>query len=62
MHFHVPKPLHGWRGFVGEVGIIVPGVLKRVLNADAHVRGSCVKHGPALDAALAREFNADLHS
>ena len=27
MHFHVPKPLHGWRAFVGEVGIIVVGVL-----------------------------------
>jgi hypothetical protein len=27
MHFHVPKPLHGWREFVGEVGIIVLGVL-----------------------------------
>jgi hypothetical protein len=23
MHFHLPKPLHGWRAFVGEVGIIV---------------------------------------
>jgi hypothetical protein len=27
MHFHVPKPLHGWREFVGEVAIIVIGVL-----------------------------------
>jgi hypothetical protein len=27
MHFDVPKPLHGWRAFVGEVGIIVIGVL-----------------------------------
>ena len=27
MHFHLPKPLHGWREFVGEVGIIVLGVL-----------------------------------
>ena len=27
MHFHLPKPLHGWRVFVGEVGIIVIGVL-----------------------------------
>jgi len=23
MHFHLPKPLHGWREFAGEVGIIV---------------------------------------
>src|SRR3954449_599882 len=27
MHVHVPKPLHGWREFAGEVGIIVLGVL-----------------------------------
>jgi len=25
--FHLPRPLHGWRGFAGEVGIIVLGVL-----------------------------------
>ncbi len=27
MHLHLPKPLHGWRAFWGEVGIIVLGVL-----------------------------------
>jgi hypothetical protein len=27
MHVHLPKPLHGWRAFAGEVGIIVLGVL-----------------------------------
>lgn len=27
MHVHLPKPLHGWREFIGEVGIIVLGVL-----------------------------------
>jgi hypothetical protein len=27
MHIHLPKPLHGWRELVGEVGIIVIGVL-----------------------------------
>jgi hypothetical protein len=27
MHFHLPKPLQGWREFAGEVGIIVLGVL-----------------------------------
>jgi hypothetical protein len=26
-HFHIPKPLHGWREFAGEVGVIVLGVL-----------------------------------
>jgi hypothetical protein len=27
MHFHLPTPLHGWRAFAGEVGVIVLGVL-----------------------------------
>ena len=27
MDVHLPKPMHGWREFVGEVGIIVLGVL-----------------------------------
>lgn len=27
MQFRLPKPLHGWRVFIGEVGIIVIGVL-----------------------------------
>ena len=27
MLFHLPKPLHGWREFAGEVGVIVVGVL-----------------------------------
>ena len=27
MHVHLLKPLHGWRAFAGEVGVIVLGVL-----------------------------------
>src|SRR4051812_50138195 len=27
MHVNLPKPLHGWRTFAGEVGVIVLGVL-----------------------------------
>ena len=27
MHIHIPKPLHGWREFFGEVAVIVLGVL-----------------------------------
>lgn len=39
MHFHLPKPLHGWREFAGEVGIVVFGVLialgaEQVVGAD----------------------------
>ena len=27
MQFHIPRPLHGWRQFFGEIGVIVIGVL-----------------------------------
>lgn len=27
MHVHPPKPIHGWRAFIGEIGVIVIGVL-----------------------------------
>lgn len=27
MHIHVPKPLHGWRAFINEIGVIVVGIL-----------------------------------
>jgi hypothetical protein len=51
MHLHLPKPLHGWRAFTGEVGIIVVGVLialgaeqvvenVRERNAVAQIRGA----------------------
>ena len=39
MHFHLPKPLHGWRAFAGEVGIIVIGVLI-ALGAQQHVEAA----------------------
>jgi hypothetical protein len=35
MHIHLPKPLHGWRQFFGEVGIIVVGVLIALLAEQA---------------------------
>jgi hypothetical protein len=46
MHVHLPKPLHGWREFLGEVGIIVIGVLialgaqqvVETIHGDAQVR------------------------
>ncbi|MEO5612684.1 MAG: hypothetical protein ABIT68_07995 [Sphingomicrobium sp.] len=38
MLFHLPKPLHGWRAFAGEVGIIVVGVLI-ALSAEQFVEG-----------------------
>jgi hypothetical protein len=67
MHFHLPKPLHGWREFVGEVGIIVVGVLialgaEQVVetihwkNEVAAERGSLLQEASdSLDGVRARE-------
>ena len=35
--------------------------LKRVLSDEARGRGTCVKQGPALDAAVARDFASGIH-
>jgi hypothetical protein len=40
MHFRLPKPLHGWREFVGEVGIIVIGV-RIALGAEPGIHNKC---------------------
>ena len=53
MHVHLPKPLHGWREFAGEVGIIVIGVLialtaeeaVETLHWDAQVRDARIGLG-----------------
>ena len=53
MQFHLPRPLHAWREFVGEVGIIVIGVLIALgagqLVDDWNWRGSVEAHRKALD-------------
>ena len=59
MHFHVPKPLHGWRALVGEVGIIVVGVLialsfEQVAEA-IHWRASISES----EAAMRKELSDD---
>lgn len=43
MHFHLPRPLHGWRELIGEVGIIVIGVLI-ALGAEQVVEGWHWRH------------------
>jgi hypothetical protein len=57
MHVHLPKPLHGWRAFVGEVGIIVLGVLIALGAEQAvesiHERGHIEQLRQALRAELA---------
>ena len=58
MHFHLPKPLHGWRAFVGEVAIIVLGVLI-ALGAEQSVQSVEWQH--KVDAAVA-DMNNELSS
>ena len=53
MHVHMPKPLHGWREFLGEVGIIVVGVsialVAEQLVEAAHWRHVVSEESEALD-------------
>ena len=60
MHFHLPKPLHGWRDFAGEVGIIVIGVLIALASEQAvewvHWRFVVADTRQALDRELADDL------
>jgi hypothetical protein len=60
MHLHLPKPLHGWRAFVGEVGIIVIGVLialgaEQVVEG-AHWRGEVATFRQSVDSEVALDL------
>lgn len=48
MPVHLPKPLHGWRAFAGEVGIVVLGVL--IALAAGQVVESINRRSEARDA------------
>ena len=60
MHFHLPKPLHGWREFAGEVGIIVIGVLIALgaeqLIETIHSRSEVAQFRSAVDVELSRDL------
>ena len=59
MHIHLPKPLHGWREFAGEVGIIVIGILIALggeqLVEIAHARERATEAREAVDHELAMD-------
>ena len=64
MHVHLPKPLHGWREFAGEVGIIVLGVLialgaEQLVEA-VHWHNQVHETRDAIDAELSHDL-AVLH-
>ena len=62
MHFHLPKPLHGWRAFAGEVGIIVIGVLIALAAEQVvewvHWRNQVADARQALDREVAYDLGA----
>ncbi|HLO20417.1 MAG TPA: hypothetical protein VK192_07980 [Sphingomicrobium sp.] len=62
MHFHLPKPLHGWRELIGEVGIIVVGVLIALAAEQAvewlHWRSQVGDARRALDREVAYNLGA----
>jgi hypothetical protein len=60
MHVHIPKPLHGWREFVGEVGIIVIGVLLALAADQVVERISWRKHVTEAKEDLRNELEGDL--
>jgi len=60
MHFHLPKPLHGWRQFLGEVGIIVIGVLIALAAEQAVESAHLRSETNALRASMHDELADDL--
>lgn len=60
MQVHLPKPLHGWRAFAGEVGIIVLGVMI-ALGAGQLVEAAHQKQeGVQADDAIRNELGLNL--
>ncbi len=60
MHIHLPKPLHGWREFVGEVGVIVIGVLIALGAEQVVERARWAREVRDARAAIHREMTFDL--
>ena len=60
MHFHLPKPLHGWRALVGEVGIIVLGVIIALAFEQAAEEIHWKRQVDSARAGIHREMAFDL--
>lgn len=60
-HFHIPKPLHGWREFAGEVGIIVIGVLIALAFEQVVESWHWRREAEATREALWKEAGDNLH-
>ena len=60
MHFHLPKPMHGWREFAGEIAVIVIGVLialgaEQVVES-CHWNSEVTEFRDALDSELSYDL------
>jgi len=60
MHVHLPKPVQGWREFIGEVGIIVIGVLIALAADQIAERMSWRKHVAEAKEDLRSELEGSL--
>jgi hypothetical protein len=58
-HVHLPKPLHGWREFFGEVGIIVLGVLIALGAEQIIEHFSWVHKRSQVEASMREELGND---
>jgi thiamine pyrophosphate-dependent acetolactate synthase large subunit-like protein len=59
MHFHLPKPLHGWREFVGEVAIIVLGVFIALIAEGAVEAWNWHEKVQVAESAMQQELLSD---
>ena len=59
MHLRLPKPLHGWREFAGEVGIIVIGVLIALGAEQLVEEAQWHRRGVEAEAAMTSELGED---
>ena len=62
MHVHLPKPLHGWREFLGEVDVIVIGVLIALAADQIAELISWRKHIAEAKEDLRGELEQDLYN
>ncbi|MEQ7872414.1 hypothetical protein ABDK56_00190 [Sphingomonas sp. ASV193] len=64
MRVRAPRPLHGWRGFAGEVGIIVLGVMIALaansIYDDWHWRQVLADERQALNDEVAANYGAEM--
>ena len=59
MHFHVPKPLHGWREFVHEIWIVVIGILIALILNQIVEELNWTRKARTAERSIAHELSLD---